>query len=56
MIYTCEKCNKTFKQKSNYDYHIGRKRPCIKEDNILNDVKEIDNNITPIITPIITSS
>ena len=25
MIYDCMKCGKIFKQKSNYEYHIGRK-------------------------------
>ena len=32
MIYDCKKCGKIFKQKSNYTYHIGRKRPCINEE------------------------
>ena len=26
--YKCSKCGKIFSQKSNYDYHINRKRPC----------------------------
>jgi 16S rRNA G966 N2-methylase RsmD len=26
--YSCEKCAKTFSQKSHYDKHIGRKNPC----------------------------
>lgn len=44
VLYTCDKCNKTFKQKSNYIYHINRKRPCnsvaINEMNSL----ELDND------------
>ena len=36
MIYTCQKCSKTFSQKSNYNVHINRKFPCIKEDNTIN--------------------
>ena len=34
MIYDCKKCGKTFKQKSNYTYHVGRKRPCVNISNI----------------------
>jgi len=41
MIYDCKKCGKTFKQKSNYTYHVGRKRPCIQEPNISRDVLEL---------------
>jgi DNA-directed RNA polymerase subunit RPC12/RpoP len=29
-IYKCDKCEKEFPQKSNYMYHINRKRPCVK--------------------------
>jgi DNA (cytosine-5)-methyltransferase 1 len=33
--YSCEKCAKTFSQKSHYDKHIGRKNPCeIQTDKI----------------------
>ena len=28
VIYTCNICNKTFSQQSNYNYHINRKNPC----------------------------
>ena len=36
VIYTCEKCNKEFNQKSNYLKHINRKKPCISnESNII---------------------
>lgn len=30
-VYTCEKCTKQFKQKSQFDRHKQRKRPCKKE-------------------------
>jgi hypothetical protein len=40
----CFRCNKTFSQKSNYDYHMRRIRPC-KEIIIFND-QIIDTNIT----------
>lgn len=26
--YSCEKCAKTFSQKSHYDKHLSRKNPC----------------------------
>lgn len=29
-MYKCEKCGKYFNQKSHYDTHLQRKRPCIK--------------------------
>jgi hypothetical protein len=33
--YSCEKCAKTFSQKSHYDKHISRKNPCeIQTDKI----------------------
>jgi DNA-directed RNA polymerase subunit RPC12/RpoP len=36
VLYTCEKCNKEFNQKSNYLKHINRKKPCItNESNII---------------------
>jgi uncharacterized C2H2 Zn-finger protein len=36
VLYTCEKCNKEFNQKSNYLKHINRKKPCISnESNII---------------------
>jgi len=44
MKYKCDKCLKEFHQKSNFDYHISRKRPCIKEDNIINDVNITNKN------------
>ena len=37
MVYDCKKCGKIFKQKSNYTYHIGRIRPCIREDISIKD-------------------
>ena len=40
--YTCEKCGKDFKQKSHYNTHINKKKPCVVESKI----KEmIDNAI-----------
>ena len=45
--YKCNLCNKHFKQKCHYDYHINRKRPCIK-NNFFND---IINNRKKTITP-----
>jgi predicted ATP-binding protein involved in virulence len=39
--YSCEKCFKTFSQKSHYDQHINRKKTC----NIQTDkIQEIINN------------
>jgi hypothetical protein len=38
--YTCERCNKTFNHKSNYDQHLNRLNPCTKINNTL----EIINN------------
>ena len=32
--YICNKCNKDFKIKGNYTFHINRKTPCIKADPI----------------------
>ena len=33
--YSCEKCTKTFSQKSHYDKHLTRKNPCeIQTDKI----------------------
>ena len=37
--YTCETCEKTFKQKGHYDAHKGRKNPC-KKNNTLDAVVE----------------
>ncbi len=42
MKYTCLKCNKEFKQKGHYDYHINRKRSCV----VLYDVNNINNILT----------
>jgi hypothetical protein len=41
MVYKCFKCNKEFSQKSNYDYHINRKKPCD-----LNKSNNINNTLT----------
>jgi len=40
MIYTCDKCFKTFNKKSNYNYHIKRKIPC--KPKIINNI-DLDN-------------
>ena len=42
MIYTCDKCFKTFNKKSNYIYHLKRKIPC-KTKIIINT--DLDNKI-----------
>ena len=36
--YSCEKCVKTFSQKSHYDKHISRKNPC---ENQTDKIKEL---------------
>lgn len=38
--YECTKCKKEFKQKGHYEFHMGRKTPCITEDRIRELVKE----------------
>ncbi len=45
MKYTCELCKKEFNKKSNYEYHIGRKRPCINNNHIVDDKRLEDNQI-----------
>ena len=37
--YTCEKCGMNFSQKSNYDRHINKKIPCVKEEKTLYDIQ-----------------
>ena len=44
--YTCEKCERTFKQKSHFDKHRQRKTPCKKKDNVLD--KLIEEKLKPI--------
>ena len=56
MIYTCIKCDKTFKQKSGFIDHMNRKKPCIdnKTDyNIFEENQKIPQNppISPEIPP-----
>jgi len=41
MLYKCERCNKEFNQKSNYNYHVNRKYPC-KDTNQI-----VDTTIMP---------
>ncbi len=38
--YTCERCLKVFSQKSHYDKHMNRKRPCQNTKNTLENVVE----------------
>jgi len=38
VIYSCEKCGKTFKQKGHYTKHLQRKTPC---DNIKDKIENI---------------
>lgn len=33
-VYTCEKCEKTFPQKSEYDRHLKKKYPCVTQEKI----------------------
>jgi DNA-directed RNA polymerase subunit RPC12/RpoP len=45
VLYKCEKCNKEFNQKSNYTSHISRKKSCILDDNIKDNIINIETNI-----------
>lgn len=59
VTYTCEKCNKVFKQKVHYTTHLNKKNPCMptvsisynelnKEPLTSKIVKEkMDNNLCP---------
>jgi hypothetical protein len=47
MKYICKLCNKDFKQKSNYNVHINRKRPCV---NIITGNDSLEINLPPEIT------
>jgi len=49
MTYSCLKCDKIFKQKSHYEYHINRKFSCIKNYKMIDISNNNNNNIT--ITP-----
>lgn len=42
--YKCNKCNKTFDRKSNYETHINRKKPCIAKEDI-DKIQELEKNI-----------
>ena len=44
MIYTCNNCNKEFKQKSNYLFHMNRKIPCYNKVNV-NSTQNIEVNL-----------
>jgi uncharacterized C2H2 Zn-finger protein len=64
--YTCEKCNKVFNRKSNYEVHLNKKIDCRKnkidvKENITNGSSKIEkleenNKITPPITSTNTSN
>ena len=45
--YICELCNKTFKQKSDFDKHKNKKAPCISLDEMkkLNEIQVVEKNI-----------
>ena len=47
--YTCERCLKVFSQKSHYNKHMNRKRPCQNTKNTLENVVEriLTNTIEP---------
>ena len=47
--YTCDRCLKVFSQKSHYDKHMDRKRPCQNTNNTLENVVEriLTNTIEP---------
>ena len=47
MLYKCERCNKEFNQKSNYNSHLNRKNPCKNNNIIVNTNTNIINNIIP---------
>jgi type I restriction enzyme S subunit len=51
--YICEKCNKEFKQKSDFDRHMSKKYPCITQEQlksvqetIQSDLIEVKNSLT----------
>lgn len=45
--YICEKCGKTFNQKSHYDKHLQRKTPCKKKEIIItNEIKTTLNDLS----------
>jgi hypothetical protein len=45
VTHICEKCNKEFTKKSTYVYHINKKIPCVKQNNIIvKTCKKVVNN------------
>ena len=49
-VYTCEKCQKTFPQKSEYDRHLKKKYPCVTQEKMTelneNQLIELKEKIT----------
>jgi hypothetical protein len=45
MFYTCEKCQKVFDQKYNYDVHLKRKKPCSIESKLKSEIKNFECEI-----------
>ena len=45
--YLCETCKKVFKQKSHFDKHKARKRPCKQMQDILPQVQSLDSVVKP---------
>jgi uncharacterized C2H2 Zn-finger protein len=45
VFYKCEKCNKEFNQKSNYNRHLNRKKSCILQENNNINLLEKYNNL-----------
>ena len=43
VLYICNKFNKNFTRKQEYDININRKNPCILDENI-NKIKELEYN------------
>ena len=44
-MFVCLKCNKNFNKKHHLEYHVGRKRPCIKEEFINKENNETNTKI-----------
>lgn len=44
-IYTCEKCQQEFKQKSDYTRHIQKKYPCITQTELSSKIEKVKESI-----------